>query len=61
MEYAEEFFNKNKTLKHTEMELEMNLINGYVHNFCDNLDMAKENYMQSLKVNYSIIYSNQQL
>ncbi len=51
-EYADEFFNKNKTLRHSEMELEMQLINGYIHNFCDNLDVAKEAYMHSLKVSY---------
>ena len=51
-EHVEEFFNKNKTLRHSEMELEMQLINGYVHNFCANLDNAKEAYMNSLKVTH---------
>lgn len=54
-EHAEEFFNKNKTLRHSEMELEMSLINGYIHNFCGNLDNAKESYMHSLKVKNKLI------
>jgi Flp pilus assembly protein TadD len=51
-EYAEEFFSKNKTLKHSEMELELQMLSGYVYNFCGNLENAKESYMNSLKVNF---------
>ena len=45
----EGFFDKNKTLKHTEMELEMLMISGFIYNLCQNLDTAKEFYDSSLK------------
>jgi hypothetical protein len=49
-EYSEEFFNRNKMLKHAEMELEMLMLTGYVYNLCSNYEAAKESYTLALKV-----------
>ena len=53
-EYAEGFFEKNKTLKHSEMELEMLMISGFIYNLCQNLDTAREFYDSSLRVSNKI-------
>lgn len=49
-EYSEEFFNRNKMLKHAEMELEMLMLTGYIYNLCSNYEAAKESYTLALKV-----------
>lgn len=48
VEYSEEFFNKNKTLGHVEMELEMQILSGYIYNYIGNLDLSKALYENSL-------------
>lgn len=50
LKHSEDFFNKNKILKHAEMELEMLMLTGYVYNICDNYEAAKESYTLALKV-----------
>lgn len=49
VEHSEEFFNKNKSLNHIEMELEMQGLSGFVYNFCNNYDDAKDFYDNALK------------
>ena len=44
IEYSQEFFNKNKSLGHGEMELEMEILSGFILNFCGKLDNSKEFY-----------------
>ena len=51
-EFSEEFFNRNKMLKHAEMELEMLMLTGYVYNLCSNFEAAKESYTLALKVTF---------
>ncbi len=46
--YSNDFFSKNKTLNHKDMELEMQLLNGYVNNYCGNIDASKDFYKKSL-------------
>ena len=46
--YSNDFFSKNKTLNHKDMELEMQLLNGYVNNYCGNFDVSKDFYKKSL-------------
>ena len=46
--YSNDFFSKNKTLNHKDMELEMQLLNGYVNNYCGNIDVSKDFYKKSL-------------
>ena len=46
--YSDAFFSKNKSLNHKDMELEMQLLNGYVYNYCGNIDVSKEYYKKSL-------------
>jgi len=47
-EYSQEFFNKNKSLGHGDMELEMEVLSGFIFNFCGKLDVAKEFYERGL-------------
>ena len=49
VEHSEEFFNKNKSLNHIEMELEMQNLSGFIYNFCNNYDDAKDFYDNALK------------
>jgi len=55
---SEDFFNKNKILKHAEMELEMLMLTGYIYNVCDNYEAAKESYTLALKVFIFLNFSN---
>ena len=48
IEYSQEFFNKNKSLGHGEMELEMEILSGFILNFCGKLDNSKEFYERGL-------------
>ncbi len=54
-EFSEEFFNRNKMLKHAEMELEMLMLTGYVYNLCSNFEAAKDSYTLALKVNKYVL------
>ena len=49
VEFSEEFFSKNKSLNHVEMALEMEILSGYLYNYCGNFDDAKEFYKNALK------------
>ena len=49
VEYSEEFFSKNKSLNHIEMALEMEILSGYLYNYCGNFDDAKEFYKNALR------------
>ena len=46
--YSNEFFNKNKRLNHKDIELEMDLLNGFIYNFINNYDIAKDFYKKAL-------------
>ena len=46
--FSNEFFTKNKILNHKDMELEMQLLNGYVFNYLGNIDVSKDFYKKSL-------------
>ena len=48
MEHSEEFFNKNKSLNHVEMELEMQVLSGYIYNYVGNLEISKDFYKSAL-------------
>lgn len=47
-EHADQFFEKNKTLNHLEMELEMLIVTGFVYNIYRRSDLAKEIYNDAL-------------
>ena len=47
-EHSEESFNKNKSLNHIEMELEIQNLRVYRYNFCNNYDDAKDYYDNTL-------------
>lgn len=48
-DYSEEFFKKNNSLGHLEMELEMRMLNGFIWNFCNKYDTAREFYENALE------------
>mmetsp|Transcript_37277 Transcript_37277/g.38678 ORF Transcript_37277/g.38678 Transcript_37277/m.38678 type:complete len:160 (+) Transcript_37277:86-565(+) len=43
-EFCNEFFDKNSELKHTEMEMEMLMVAGFVYEFIGEMDMARHYY-----------------
>ena len=47
IEHSNEFSEKNKSLGHIEMELEMQILSGYIYNFIGDLDSSKEFYKKS--------------
>ena len=49
IEHSHEFSAKNKSLGHIEMDLEMQILSGYIYNYTGDLDVSKEFYKQSLK------------
>ncbi len=49
IEYSNEFSEKNKSLGHIEMDLEIQILSGYVYNYKNDLDKAKEFYKSSLQ------------
>ena len=46
--YSNEFFNKNKRLNHKDIELEMDLLNGFIYNYIKNYDISKDFYKKAL-------------
>ena len=57
IEFSEQFFNKNKSLNHIEMELEMQILSGFVYNYTGNLEISRAFYSNSL--NNAIICENE--
>jgi len=49
IEHSNEFSEKNKSLGHIEMDLEMQILSGYIYNYIGDLDYSKEFYKKSLK------------
>ena len=49
IEHSHEFSAKNKSLGHIEMDLEMQILSGYIYNYTGDLDVSKDFYKQSLK------------
>ena len=49
IEHSNEFSEKNKSLGHIEMDLEMQILSGYIYNYTGDLDVSKEFYKKSLK------------
>ena len=49
IEHSNEFSEKNKSLGHIEMDLEIQILSGYVYNYKNDLDKAKEFYKSSLQ------------
>ena len=49
IEHSHEFSEKNKSLGHIEMDLEMQILSGYIYNYTGDLDVSKDFYKQSLK------------
>ena len=49
IDYSNEFFEKNRDLGHLEMDLEMQILSGYIYNYTGNLDVSKDFYKKSLK------------
>ena len=49
IEHSNEFSEKNKSLGHIEMDLEIQILSGYVYNYKSDLDKAKEFYKSSLQ------------
>jgi len=49
IEHSNEFSEKNKSLGHIEMDLEMQILSGYIYNFIGDLDSSKDFYKKSLK------------
>jgi tetratricopeptide (TPR) repeat protein len=56
IEHSNEFSEKNKSLGHIEMDLEMQILSGYIYNYTRDLDISKDFYKKSLK--NSIICEN---
>ena len=48
IDHSEQFFENNKTLKHIEMELEMQILSGYIYNYIRNLDSSESFYKSAL-------------
>ncbi len=57
IEHSNEFSEKNKSLGHIEMDLEMQILSGYIYNYTRDLDISKDFYKKSLK--NSIICENE--
>ena len=49
IEHSNEFTEKNKSLGHIEMDLEIQILSGYVYNYKSDLEKAKEFYKNSLQ------------
>ena len=49
IEHSNEFSEKNKSLGHIEMDLEIQILSGYVYNYKSDLDKAKDFYKSSLQ------------
>ena len=49
IEHSNEFSEKNKSLGHIEMDLEMQILSGYIYNYTRDLDISKDFYKKSLK------------
>ena len=49
IEHSNEFSEKNKSLGHIEMDLEIQILSGYVYNYKSDLDKAKNFYKSSLQ------------
>ena len=49
IEHSNEFFEKNKSLAHIEMDLEMQILSGYIYNYTGELEVSKDFYKKSLK------------
>ena len=49
IEHSNEFSEKNKSLGHIEMDLEMQILSGYIYNYIGDLDYSKDFYKKSLK------------
>ena len=49
IEHSNEFSEKNKSLGHLEMDLEMQILSGYIYNYTGELVVAKDFYKKSLK------------
>ena len=48
-ENSYEFSDKNRTLGHKEMDLEMQILSGYIYNYTRELDIAKDFYKKSFQ------------
>ena len=48
IDHSEQFFENNKTLKHIEMELEMQILSGYIYNYVRNLETSESFYKSAL-------------
>ena len=57
IEHSNEFSEKNKSLGHIEMDLEMQILSGYIYNYTGDLEVSKDFYKKSLK--NSIICENE--
>ena len=49
IEHSKEFSEKNRSLGHIEMDLEIQILSGYVYNYKGDLDEAKKFYKDSLQ------------
>ena len=49
IEHSNEFSEKNRSLGHIEMDLEMQILSGYIYNYTGDLDVSKDFYKKSLK------------
>ena len=49
IEHSNEFSEKNKSLGHIEMDLEMQILSGYIYNYTRDLEVSKDFYKKSLK------------
>ena len=49
IEHSREFSEKNRSLGHIEMDLEIQILSGYVYNYKGDLDEAKKFYKDSLQ------------
>ena len=49
IEHSNEFSEKNKSLGHIEMDLEMQILSGYIYNYTGDLEVSKDFYKKSLK------------
>ena len=49
IEHSNEFSEKNKSLGHIEMDLEMQILSGYIYNYTGDLEISKDFYKKSLK------------
>ena len=49
IEHSNEFSEKNRSLGHIEIDLEMQILSGYIYNYTGDLDVSKDFYKKSLK------------